>query len=91
MPFIPNPGEAGKVLNNTIPNPGEAGKVLYNTIPNPGEVGKVLYNTVPNPTKSVTSVITSYRYPGMGYTFHTRTRGRSKTSVQHYTEPGGGW
>ena len=52
-----------------IPNLGEAGKVLYNTIPNPGEVGKVLYNTVPNPTNSVTSVITSYRYPGMGYTF----------------------
>ena len=78
MPFIPNPGEAGKVLYNTIPNPGEAGKVLYNTIPNPGEVGKVLYNTVPNPTSSVTSVI-------------AHTRGRSKTYVQHYTEPGGGW
>ena len=77
MPFIPNPGEDGKVLYNTIPNPGEAGKVLYNTIPNLGEVGKVLYNTVPNPTNSVTSVTTLYRYPGMRYVFHT--------------EPGGGW
>ena len=43
-----------------IPHPGEAGKVLYNTIPNPGEVGKVMYNIVPNPTNSVTSVTTSY-------------------------------
>ena len=40
---------------------------------------------IPLPDSSVTSVGTSYRYPGMGYTFHTRTRGRSVTSVQQHT------
>ena len=45
---------------------------------------------IPSHDSSVTSVTTSYRYPGMGYTFHTRTRGRFMTSVQHHTLPGGG-
>ena len=42
---------------------------------------------IPLPKISVTSVTTSYRYPGMGYAFHTRNRGSSVTSVQHYTLP----
>ena len=70
-----------------IPNPGEAGKVLYNTIPNPGEAGKVLYNTVPNPTKSVTSVTTSYRYPGMGYTFHNLPGGGQRLLSDRLSYP----
>ena len=36
---------------------------------------------------SVISVGPSYWYPGMGYAFHIRTRGRSVTSVQHHTLP----
>ena len=40
---------------------------------------------IPLPDSSVTSVTTWYRYPGMGYTFRTRTRGRSLTSLQSYT------
>ena len=58
---------------------------------------------IPLPDSSVTSVTTSYRYSGMGYTFHLSysypgevydfcttsypTRGRFMTSVQHHALP----
>ena len=45
---------------------------------------------IPLPDNSVISITTSYRYPGMAYTFHTRNRGSSVTSVKHHTLPGGG-
>ena len=42
---------------------------------------------IPLPDSSVISVETSYRYPGMGYAFHTRTWRSSVTSAQHYNLP----
>ena len=42
---------------------------------------------IPLPDSSVTFVTTSYRYPGMGYVFHTCTWRISVTFVQHYSQP----
>ena len=86
MPFIPYPGEVCDFCKTSYPTRVRfVTSVQHHTLPD--KFCDFCTTFIPSPDRSVTSVTTSYRYQGMGYAFHTRTRGRSVTSVLRYTLP----
>jgi len=80
--FVPVPGY-GVCLS--YPYPGRSTTSIQHTLPE--RFCEFCTTFIPLPDSSVNSVTTSYRYRGMEYAFHTRTRRSSATSVQHHTLP----